>query len=121
MLSRLPRYVAQSSKISLNIHRDDHCFFEWHRIVVQSMASGAVVVTEDCFAHPLYKNGVHFLADAPRHIPNLVEWLLRTPDGQETASRIQNAVFTVLQDQAIASSKTRDLRRYVCRVWSAVQ
>ncbi|MBO1324900.1 hypothetical protein K2X14_07045 [Acetobacter sp. TBRC 12305] len=121
ILSRLPRLVAENSKIALNIHRDDNCFFEWHRIVVQGMASGAVVVTEDCFAHPLYKSGVHFLAESPRHIPNLVEWLVRTPDGQETASRIQANMFAVLQDQAIAQSKTRDLRRYVSSVWSAVQ
>ncbi|MFT8676447.1 MAG: hypothetical protein ABF990_09315 [Acetobacter sp.] len=121
ILSRLPRFVAENSKIVLNIHRDDHCFFEWHRIVVQSMASGAVVVTEDCFAHPLYRNGEHFLAEAPRHIPNLVEWLIHTPDGQEAASRIQSNIFATLQDQAIARSKMHDLRSYVADVWSAVQ
>ena len=58
MDTRVAGYVATQSKISLNIHRDDFPYFEWHRIVKQGMGSGALVVTDDVFTASLYKPGV---------------------------------------------------------------
>ncbi|AOW48503.1 CgeB family protein [Acetobacter ascendens] len=121
ILSRLPRYVAENSKVALNIHRDDNCFFEWHRIVKQGMASGTIVVTEECFPHPLYKEGEHFLAETPRHMPNLIEWLIQTEDGQKEAARIQQNIFDLLQDEKIFNSKNIDLKNYISAVWSTVK
>ncbi|QEO17562.1 CgeB family protein [Acetobacter vaccinii] len=121
ILSRMPRYVAENSKITLNIHRDDSCFFEWHRIVLHGLVSGTIVVTEECFPHPLYREGEHFLAEVPRHIPNLVEWLVHSPDGQEKAEQIQANIFTLLQDQQHVGASRNSLRQYVSMVWSARQ
>ncbi|KXV70825.1 hypothetical protein AD951_02175 [Acetobacter malorum] len=118
ILSRMPRYVSENSKISLNVHRDDNCFFEWHRIVKQGMASGSVIVTEECFPHPLYKSGEHYLTETPRHMPNLIEWLIRTEDGQKEAARIQKNIFEVLQNEDIFNSKNLDLKNYISSVWS---
>lgn len=79
ILARMPFYVAENSKICLNIHRNDDPYFEWHRIIKQGAARGAVVVTEDCLPTPLYRNGIHFLTETPRHMPHLINWLLDTP------------------------------------------
>ncbi|GAN61802.1 hypothetical protein AA0313_1634 [Acetobacter indonesiensis NRIC 0313] len=121
ILSRLPRYVAENSKILLNIHRDDNCFFEWHRIVRQGMAAGAVVITEECFPHPLYKDGEHYLTESPRHMPNLIEWLFHTEDGVQEAARIQRNCFTILTNKTLLKAKHLDLQNYISSVWSTVQ
>jgi hypothetical protein len=89
-LSRLGGHVNAHSKIALNIHRDANGFFEWHRIVKQGIGSGAVVVSEPCDPHPLFKPGTHYLEESGRHILNLIEWLLKTPDGQTQAAKIQS-------------------------------
>lgn len=85
------------------------------------MASGTIVVTEECFPHPLYKEGEHFLAETPRHMPNLIEWLIQTEDGQKEAARIQQNIFDLLQDEKIFNSKNIDLKNYISAVWSTVK
>ena len=117
-LLRLPRHIAEQSKIFLNIHRDDMHFFEWHRIVAQGMASGAVVVTEECFPHPLYKAGTHYLTETARHIPNLLEWLLTTPDGQNKAEALHTSTLTLLQNRNLMHAKTQDLTHFISSVWA---
>ncbi|MBB2203213.1 CgeB family protein [Gluconacetobacter tumulisoli] len=87
-LTRLSRYITQQAKISLNIHRDEFCYFEWHRMVCQGMAMGAVVVTDPCLPHPRFQPGVHYFQDDARHIPNLVDWLLRDPEGRRQAAQV---------------------------------
>lgn len=119
ILARLPRYVAENSKIFLNVHRDDNHFFEWHRIARQGMASGAVVVTEECFPHPLYKNGEHYLVESGRHMPNLIEWLLNTPDGEKESRRIQKNAFRIFANTSLRQTKNHDLLCYISSVWSA--
>lgn len=82
------------------------------------MASGSIIVTEECFPHPLYKNGEHYLTETPRHMPNLIEWLIRTEEGQAEAARIQKNIFDVLQNEDIFNSKNLDLKNYISSVWS---
>ena len=88
MDTRVAGYVATQSKISLNIHRDDFPYFEWHRIVKQGMGSGALVVTDECLPHPLYKPGVHFFSAPSSDLPDLIDWLLRDPAGQQAAEEV---------------------------------
>ncbi|MFT9399568.1 hypothetical protein [Acetobacter sp.] len=118
ILARLPRYVAENSKILLNVHRDDNHFFEWHRIVSQGMASGAVVVTEECFPHPLYKVGEHYMVESSRHIPNLIEWLLNTSDGEKESRRIQKNAFRIFANTSLRQVKNHDLLCYISSVWT---
>jgi hypothetical protein len=90
--------LLQRSKILLNIHRDEYTYFEWWRLM-QAFWNRTLVVTEPCFPHPLYKPGIHYLEEAPRHLPHLVEWLVRTPEGQAKAEEIRaraHADFTTL-------------------------
>ena len=105
----VPKYVSQNSKLNLNIHRDESNFFEWHRIVLQGMACGSVVITDECLEHPLYKNGKHFLTESVRHIPDMIQWLLNTEDGYKKLEDIQRNCFYILSDETIIKSKKNDI------------
>lgn len=108
-LSRLAGHVAAHSKLMLNIHRDSNGFFEWHRIAKLGIGSGAVVVSEPCLPHPVFKPGVHYLEESGRHILNLVEWLLRDDDGRRQAQTIQNNANKTLRDAAYAARNVNAL------------
>ncbi|MFC0245836.1 hypothetical protein ACFOLL_12530 [Falsochrobactrum ovis] len=89
-LADLASYVAGMSKIYLNVHRDVLPYFEWHRIVRQGIQSGAVVVTDNCLSHPLYKPGVHFIETNTRYIASTIEWALNDPQGIQCCNAILN-------------------------------
>jgi len=93
--------ILGRTKILLNLHRDEYTYFEWWR-VMQAFWLKAVVVSEPCFPHPLFKPGVHFFEEAPRHIPDLVNWLATTPDGQAKAEEIRARAFDVFVGEASA-------------------
>lgn len=93
--------MLQRTRILLNIHRDEYTFFEWWRLM-QAFWQKTLVVTEPCFPHPLFKAGVHYLEESPRHIPHLVDWLLHTPDGQARAEEVRAAAYETLTTQATA-------------------
>ncbi|MBP6014585.1 MAG: hypothetical protein KBA31_20320 [Alphaproteobacteria bacterium] len=80
--------LLQRSKLLLNLHRDDYTYFEWWRLM-QAFWLKTVVVTEPCFPHSIYKPGIHYFEEAPDRIPGLVEWLVRTKDGQAKAEEVR--------------------------------
>jgi len=112
-LARIAGHVSAHSKIYLNLHRDSNGFFEWHRIVRQGMVAGSVVVSEPCPPHPQYKVGVHYLEESGRHIFTLIDWLLRDPEGQLTAQKIQDNVVTMVADQEIALANAQMLVNFL--------
>jgi SAM-dependent methyltransferase len=91
-LTRLAAHVSGHSKITLNIHRDDLGFFEWHRMVRLGMCAGSVVVSDPCLPHPDFIAGQHYFQEQARHIPDLLEWLLKTPEGGREAEKIRSNV-----------------------------
>lgn len=84
--------LLQRSKTLLNLHRDEYTYFEWWRLM-QAFWLKTLVVTEPCFPHPLFKPGTHYFEEAPRHIPHLLEWLARAPDGQAKAEEVRCRAF----------------------------
>jgi SAM-dependent methyltransferase len=105
------RHVGFHSKISLNIHRDEFGYFEWHRIVRLAIETGSVVVSEPCLPHPYFKPNVHYFEESGRHIQNLVEWLLESPDGRIAAQTVRrNALELVDRLRASRISGTRIAR-----------
>ncbi|MDE8348612.1 MAG: hypothetical protein POG74_03895 [Acidocella sp.] len=112
-LARMAGHVAANAKLMLNIHRDDDGFFEWHRIVKLGMVSGAVVVSEPCPPHPVFKPGVHYLEETGRHILNLVEWLLNTDEGKAKAQAVQTAATALVNDRQLAASNVRGLLEFL--------
>lgn len=113
ILSRLGAHVTAHSKISLNIHRDDYGFFEWHRIVKMAMAGGSVVVTEPCLPHPLFKPDQHFFEESGRHIPDLLEWLLHTDDGRARAEEVRRDALALVHDRLTTEQAHRNLRSFL--------
>jgi hypothetical protein len=98
-LTRLAGHVSGHSKITLNIHREEFGYFEWHRMVRLGMCSGSTVVSDLCLPNPHFMAGEHYFQETARHIPDLLEWLLRTPDGQREAARVQRNVLELLADE----------------------
>ncbi|MBI1213571.1 MAG: hypothetical protein GC190_19100 [Alphaproteobacteria bacterium] len=95
--------ILARSKILLNVHRDEYAYFEWWRIM-QAFWLKTVVVSEPCFPHPLFKPGVHFFEEAPRHIADLVYWLATTPEGQAKAEEVRARAYETLVGEANAKS-----------------
>jgi hypothetical protein len=116
-LSRLAGHVAAHSKLMLNIHRDSNGFFEWHRIAKLGMVSGAVVVSEPCLPHPVFKPGVHYLEESGRHILNLMEWLLHDEDGQRHAQKIQSNANKAVRDADYAARNVNALLWFLADHW----
>jgi len=88
-LTRLAGHVAGHSKITLNIHREEFGYFEWHRMVRLGMCGGSVVVSDPCLPDPSFVPGEHYFQENLRRIPDLLEWLLNTPDGEREAERVR--------------------------------
>jgi len=91
-LTRLAGHVSGHSKIMLNIHREEFGYFEWHRMVRLGMCSGSLVVSDPCLPHPNFIANEHYLQESTRRIPDLLEWLLTTEDGNREAERIRGNV-----------------------------
>ncbi len=100
--------LLQRSKVLLNLHRDEYTYFEWWRLM-QAFWQKTLVVTEPCFPHPLYKPGTHFLTEAPRHIPHLVNWLVTSKDGQAKAEEIRTRAFTDFTANSTAAASALSL------------
>ena len=95
-LTRLAGHVSGHSKITLNIHREEFGYFEWHRMVRLGMCSGSLVVSDPCLPHPDFVANEHFLQENARHMPDLLEWLLRTDDGAREAERVRANVNSLI-------------------------
>jgi hypothetical protein len=102
--------LLQRAKILLNLHRDDYAYFEWWRLM-QAFWLKAAVVTEPCFPHPIFKPGVHYFEEAPRHIHHLVEWLAKSADGQAKAEKVRARAFADLAANAGAKAAALALLR----------
>lgn len=74
--------LAQRSKIVLNVHRDWVGYFEWMRMVMQGIWQGACVVSDPSMPNPVFQPGTHMLEENVRHLPELIRWLLATPEGR---------------------------------------
>lgn len=113
LLGRLAGHVSTQSKIALNIHRDDIGFFEWHRIVQLGMAGGAVVVSEPCLPHPIYRPHIHYFEETGRHIPNLIDWLLRSDDGKARCAQVRSNVSRVFSDSSNLKKSNSNLVGFI--------
>jgi len=100
--------LLQRSKVLINLHRDEYGYFEWWRLM-QAFWAKAAVVSEPCFPHPLFKPGVHYFEEAPRHLHHLCEWLARSPEGQAKADAVRRRAFDDLTRHASAKAAARSL------------
>jgi hypothetical protein len=80
--------LAQRAKIVLNLHRDWIGYFEWSRMVMQGLWQGACVVSDPGLKDPVFHSGEHFLEENIRHLPELLEWLLGSPQGRAKMEQV---------------------------------
>jgi len=99
--------------VVLNIHRDQMPFFEFHRVVMQAIAGGALVVSEPSYLHPIFKAGLHYLEAPQAEIPELVRWLIATPEGQLRATEIKATAATTLAKLCRTGEGLQGLARLV--------
>jgi hypothetical protein len=85
--------LAQRSKIVLNIHRDWIGYFEWSRMVMQGFWQGACVISDPSLPDPVFTSDSHFLEENTRHLPDLLHWLLGTPEGQSRMAEVAAAGY----------------------------
>jgi hypothetical protein len=97
--------LSQRAKIALNLHRDWTGYFEWSRMVLRGFWQGACVVSDRGLSNPIFDSGVHYLEESPRHLFELVNWLLSTEDGRaklETTARLGYERATTLGTMQVA-------------------
>jgi hypothetical protein len=83
--------LAQRAKIVLNLHQSDEPFFEWHRIVLQGLWQHALVLSEPLPAQTQFIAGEHFLEAPLDELADLIDWLLGSEAGRQTAERVRAA------------------------------
>jgi hypothetical protein len=108
-LTRLAAHIAGQAKISLNIHQDEQDYFEWHRMVRLGMANGSLVVSEPCERQRDFHPGTHYLEAAAEGIPALLDWLLRSAEGQAEARRIRANAAALVTDATAARTNAARL------------
>jgi hypothetical protein len=101
--------ACRQAKIVLNVHRDERCFFEWHRIVVRGIWHGCLVVSEPCDPVPGLEAGEHYLQAPLDRIPELLGSLLDSEAGREEAERVRAAGQRALRERFDAAEWARRL------------
>ncbi len=89
--------LAQRSKIFLNVHRDEFNYFEWHRLVLRGMVSGAVVLTEPVKPVPGFVSGIHYIECELDQIPATIDWLLTTAEGNSKMLELQSQANSAIE------------------------
>jgi hypothetical protein len=85
--------LSQRAKIVLNLHRDWLGYFEWSRMALRGFWQGACVVTDPGQANAVYQPGIHYLEESPRHLPELIRWLLLTNEGKSRLDSTRRAGY----------------------------
>jgi hypothetical protein len=85
--------LSQRAKIVLNLHRDWIGYFEWSRMVLRGFWQGACVVTDRGLPNPVFDAGVHYLEESPRHLGELIHWLLHAEDGNRKLDATRRAGY----------------------------
>lgn len=104
-------FLARHSKVYLNVHRDQFRFFEVHRMVMQGMANCAAVVTDQCMNHPDFSAGVHYMQDDLQQIPQLIDWLMGSPEGRQKCNEVARAGYEAYRDSWSSERTTGVLSR----------
>lgn len=68
-------------------------------MVKLAMATGSVVVSEPCFHPSAFKPGTHYFEETERQLPNLLDWLLRSDEGQAEAEKVRKNAIALISDE----------------------
>jgi hypothetical protein len=84
-----------STKILVNLHRDEAAYFEWQR-VVETIANGCVVVSEHSLGVAPFVAGEHFVSTSAASLPFVLEELLEDP---VRLRDLRRRAYTCLRDE----------------------
>lgn len=103
--------IVRRSKVSLNIHQSDHRYFEWHRIVLQGIWQGALVLSEPCTAAWPFRPGIDYVAADLADLADLLEYVTLSDEGRAFAERIRRQGYATLTERCRMGDRLRELLR----------
>lgn len=94
--------IIRRSKVSLNIHQSVHPYFEWHRIVLQGIWHGTVVISEPCTDAWPFRPDEDYIAASLEDMPTVLEYVLRSADGMRWAEKVRQHAWDTLTANSLA-------------------
>ena len=108
--------IIRRSKISLNIHQSAHSYFEWHRIVLQGMWQGALVLSEPCTPALPFRPNIEYVSVDLDNLADTLEYLLLSDAGKAFAERVRQQAYTTLTERCHVGSRLQELLQLYPRV-----
>jgi len=107
--------IVRRSKIALNIHQSSHTYFEWHRIVLQGIWQGALVLSEPCSNAWPFRQNIDYIAVELNSMADTLEYLLLSTEGRAFAEKIRCNAYTTLTTRCIIGQRLEELLQlYAC-------
>ena len=78
---------------------------EWHRVVIRGFWQKALVLSEPSELPPGVVAGTHLIVAPLDEMPEMIRWLLDTPEGRRNAEQVRDAAYRLLTEEY-------DLRRW---------
>ena len=101
--------IVRRSKVSLNIHQSDHRYFEWHRIILQGIWQGALVLSEPCSAAWPFRPGIDYVAVDLSDLADTLEYVTLSEEGRAFAERIRRQAYATLTERCRMGDRLREL------------
>lgn len=101
--------IIRRSKVSLNIHQSEHNYFEWHRIILQGMWQGALVLSEPCTAALPFRPGIDYVSVDLDRLAETLEYLTRSDAGKALAERVRRQAYATLTEHCRVGDRLREL------------
>jgi len=101
--------IVRRSKVSLNIHQSPHSYFEWHRIILQGIWQGALVLSEPCTRAWPFRPNIDYIAADLDTFADTLEYLLLSNDGKALAERVRCRAYATLTEQCRLSERLQEL------------
>ena len=94
--------IIRRSKVSLNVHQSVHPYFEWHRIVLQGIWHGTVVISEPCTDAWPFRPDEDYIAASLEDMPTVLEYVLRSADGMRWAEKVRQHAWDTLTANSLS-------------------
>jgi hypothetical protein len=101
--------IVRRSKISLNIHQSGHCYFEWHRIILQGFWQGTLVLSEPCTSAWPFRPNIEYVSVDLDHLADGLEYLLLSDEGKVFAERVRSQAHTTLTERCRMGDRLKEL------------
>ena len=101
--------IVRRSRISLNIHQSEHCYFEWHRIILQGLWQGTLVLSEPCTSAWPFRPNIEYVSVDLDHIADALEYLLLSDEGKVFAEHVRSQAFITLTERCRMGDRLKEL------------